>query len=128
MARMIEWVNLRQLGELTDETLASEILARSSWRNHCRRHCHSRAVLCLLGPAGSDRGDGVKLCEILVGARRDTSNRTRSDQSNGAAVSRDDFRIAAGFSWRNRVRLAKLQQDADLGPLLAVKPDQQNER
>ena len=44
------------------------------------------------------------------------------------AVSLDGFGIAAGCSWRNRGRLAKLQQDAHLEPLLAVKSDQQNKR
>ena len=45
-----------------------------------------------------------------------------------AAVGLDDFGIAAGCSCRNRGRLAKLQQDAHLGPLLAAKSDQQNKR
>ena len=57
----------RQFRELTDEILAS----RSPRRNRCRRHCHSRSVLCLLGPDGSDRVDGDKLCALLVGSFRD---------------------------------------------------------
>ena len=45
--------------------------SRFPQRNRCRRHCHSRSVLCLLEPNGSDRVDGDKLCALLVGSRRD---------------------------------------------------------
>ena len=55
----------RQFKELTDEILASH----SPRRNRCRRHCHSRCILCLLGPNGSDRVDGDKLCALLVSSR-----------------------------------------------------------
>src|SRR5215471_13974288 len=55
----------RYFRELTDEILAS----RSPGRNRYRRHCHSRSVLCLLGPNGFARVDGDKLCALLVGSR-----------------------------------------------------------
>ena len=57
----------RYFRELTDEILAS----RSPGRNRYRRHCHSRSVLCLLGPNGFARVDGEKLGALLVGSRWD---------------------------------------------------------
>src|SRR6516164_9422930 len=45
-----------------------------------------------------------------------------------APVGTLETEIAPGCSCRNRGRLAKLQQDAHLGPLLAAKSDQQNKR
>src|SRR5215813_1126563 len=105
-----------------------EILASSSHRRNCRRrHCHCRSVLRLLGHDGSDRVDRDKLYALLVGSRWDPRNGSRPDR-NGGAASLDGFGIAAGCFWRNCGRLAKLQQDAHLESLLAVKSDQQDKR
>src|SRR5215467_15713045 len=97
---MTEWVNPEwQHGESDDETLAYEILARSPRRNRRRRHCRRLSVLCFLGPNGSDRVDGDKLCALLVGSHRDPGDGSRPGRSDGAAVS--GFGIAASYFWRS---------------------------
>src|SRR5262245_45749907 len=86
-----------QLRELTDEILASELLAHPPRCNRRRRHCHSGSVLCLLGSNGSDRVDGDKLYALLVGSRRDPCNGSRPDRNDGAG-SPEGFAIATGCS------------------------------